>query len=149
MTAKGRLVAGSMLGFVVFANLPGVLLMATGEPVTEENRSWMYGLFAFAAMAAGLTLMVRAVVRRARGRAPVLSRPVVASSTVAGFALMALMQLASIQPDRPELAAALQNFAVALAAAVWWLRARNQARRLRARTESRGQRGSTPRMPSA
>lgn len=39
------------------ANLAGVLLMATGEPVTEENPSWMYGLFAFAALVADLTLV--------------------------------------------------------------------------------------------
>lgn len=122
-----RRVGGILLGFVLFANIPWVLLMVTGAPVTDGNRSWVYGLLVFAAVAGGLILAVRGVVRRVRGRSPALPSQVVASSIALGFALMALLQIGSIQPNRPELAAALQNLIVAIAAAIWWVRTARRA----------------------
>lgn len=125
------------MGVALLVNVSWILLMVTGEPVTEDNRSWMYGLFVFAAVAAGLLLAARAGARRIRGRSPTVSRRVVASSIATGFAFMSLAQVAAIRPNRPEVAAALQNLTVAVAATIWWLRTRRRTEPRRARQDTR------------
>lgn len=123
-----RPAATAVVLLFAFANMPTVMLLLLGEPVSDDNRAWLFGLLGIAAIASAAIVAVRATVRRLRHRRPVITRRVLASSIMIGFLSTALLQLASLKTGEPEIAAGWQNILVGSAAGTWWIMTRVRER---------------------
>ena len=119
----------------VVANLPWIVLALLDAPVSDDNRTLLYGTMVLAAAVSSVLVLARAVVRRLRDRRPWPPR-VWLPSVAVGFSAVALFGLASTDLTRGEVAASVQNFLVAAGAALWWMGTRR--RHGRARSDNRG-----------
>lgn len=116
-----RTAATAVVLLFAFANLPTVMLLLLGEPVSDDNRAWLFALMGTAAIVSAVIVAVRATVRRLRHRRSVITRRVLASSITIGFVGTALLQFASLELGEPEIAAGWQNILVGSAAGTWWI----------------------------